>query len=58
MEENDDEVEVVKTRAGKENRTMNCNRTRNNMRKRKWMMLCRVGSFDKLCPDKLFCVFI
>ena len=61
MDENDDEVEVVKTGAGKENRRRNWNRTRkrnwNRTRKRKWMMPCRVGSFDELCVDK-FCMFI
>ena len=53
MDENDDEVEVVKTGAGKETWRRNWNRTR----KRKWMMPCRVGSFDELCVDK-FCMFI
>ena len=52
MEENDDEVEVVKTGVEKENRMRNWNRTRNRMRKRKWMMPCRVGSFAELCLDK------
>ena len=49
MEENDDKVEVVKTGGEMGHRMRNWNRTRNRMRKRKWMMLCRVGSFDELC---------
>ena len=48
MEDNDDEVEVVKTGVEKENRMGNWNRTRNRIRKRKSMMLCRVRSFDEL----------
>ena len=53
VEEHDDEVEVVKIGVEKENRIRNWNR----MRKKKWTMLCRVGSFNDLCPDK-FCMFI